>query len=231
MALLPLVIDNLGRVELGTGYINEDFHNNVIVSDDDSFYYQANLPQRHRLPNQSTVGAGQVDSLTNNESQGQSSTYNFVNILTSFPDTVAVNGPGTEFDSGTTVNFDIGGPTPATGASANSSSQLLAESGMISIDNAVFHGTISGNYVPQPGDVITLIDNQAGMPVMGAFAGLPEGAITQVGGYDFAISYAGGTSADVTLTPLFGDRLAIGQQPAATVQVPGQSIGSVSALC
>src|SRR5262249_39720600 len=56
---------------------------------------------------------------------------------------------------------------------------------------------------PQPGDRFTIIANGGGNPVNGIFAGLPEGAILKVGGFQFRISYHGGAGNDVVLTDLF----------------------------
>ncbi len=53
--------------------------------------------------------------------------------------------------------------------------------------------------MPPPGETFTLISNQGS--ITGAFAGLPEGAVFNVSGYQFQISYAGGSDhQDVTLT-------------------------------
>jgi len=66
--------------------------------------------------------------------------------------------------------------------------------------------TLSGNlavgdYVVAPvGTVYTIIGNQTGNAVAGAFAGLPEGATFTSGANTFRISYLGGSGHDVTLT-------------------------------
>jgi hypothetical protein len=56
-------------------------------------------------------------------------------------------------------------------------------------------------FTPHVGDQFTIIGNQGTNPVSGTFAGLPEGATFIVSGYQFQVSYAGGTDhQDVTLT-------------------------------
>src|SRR5262249_32622553 len=47
---------------------------------------------------------------------------------------------------------------------------------------------------------ITLIDTDGTAAITGNFAGLPQGAVLNVGGQAFAISYTGGDGNDVTLT-------------------------------
>ena len=57
-----------------------------------------------------------------------------------------------------------------------------------------------GSYTPVPGDVFTIIVNDGIDPVVGTFAGLPEGAAVTFNGVPLRISYAGGTGNDVTLS-------------------------------
>ena len=55
-----------------------------------------------------------------------------------------------------------------------------------------------------PGTMFVIIDNDGSDPIVGSFAGLPQG--TRItggpGGLDYAISYTGGTGNDVVLTAL-----------------------------
>ena len=55
-------------------------------------------------------------------------------------------------------------------------------------------------YTPTLGDSYMLINNASGSPVIGTFAGLPEGARIVVGGATFQITYKGGDGNDVVLT-------------------------------
>ena len=64
---------------------------------------------------------------------------------------------------------------------------------------------LGGSYVPASGDTLTIIQNNSGTAVTGAFANLPEGAavslIANNNTYNFRISYQGGTDhQDVVLT-------------------------------
>ena len=58
---------------------------------------------------------------------------------------------------------------------------------------------ISG-FTPTSTNTFKIIDNDGTDPVSGTFAGLSEGAIFNVGGTDFKISYVGGTGNDVVLS-------------------------------
>ena len=54
---------------------------------------------------------------------------------------------------------------------------------------------------PTPGDQLTIIKNNSGLPIAGKFAGLAEGGIFTISGAMFQVSYVGGTSGqDVVLT-------------------------------
>jgi autotransporter-associated beta strand protein len=61
---------------------------------------------------------------------------------------------------------------------------------------------ISVGFIPVHGQSFIIVSNDAAEPITGTFAGLPEGAVTNVNGVTLAISYAGGNGNDVTLTAL-----------------------------
>ena len=66
---------------------------------------------------------------------------------------------------------------------------------------------LAGGGNSQPGQVCTLIDNDASDPVVGTFAGYPKGALVTPFGSDpdiFQLSYVGGDGNDVTLTAVGG---------------------------
>ncbi len=82
----------------------------------------------------------------------------------------------------------------------NGYDQVIA-SGAVSLGGATLSATVGGSYTPTLGDQLTIIQNNGGLDVSGAFSGLPEGAKITIGGYDFEISYRGGLSQqDVVLT-------------------------------
>ncbi|HXU77341.1 MAG TPA: hypothetical protein VN794_12285, partial [Methylomirabilota bacterium] len=56
------------------------------------------------------------------------------------------------------------------------------------------------NFLPAIGSSFTILSKTGAGAVTGTFAGLPQGASTNVGGIFFQVSYAGGDGNDVTLT-------------------------------
>lgn len=50
------------------------------------------------------------------------------------------------------------------------------------------------------GQEFRILDNDGADPIVGTFAGLPEGTLISAGGYEFQISYVGGTGNDIVLT-------------------------------
>jgi len=78
----------------------------------------------------------------------------------------------------------------------------LHVTGSVVLGGATFELFGAGNV--QVGDQMILIDNDGVDPVIGTFAGLPEGSIIKSlpNGPRYSISYIGGTGNDVTLTAL-----------------------------
>lgn len=66
------------------------------------------------------------------------------------------------------------------------------------------------NSSPPAGTPMTIISNDGSDPVVGTFAGLPEGATFTADGTPFTISYHGGDGNDVTLTPGTGVKSFVG---------------------
>jgi autotransporter-associated beta strand protein len=89
------------------------------------------------------------------------------------------------------MNFDLNGPTRATDYTG------IDVNGAVNISGARLN--LLSSYVPVPGDVFLLIDNDGTEPVIGTFAGLPEGAIVTINDVRVRISYVGGSGNDVTL--------------------------------
>ncbi len=92
--------------------------------------------------------------------------------------------------AGSFVNISINGSGPGQFGT-------VGVTGTVDITGATLNPT--GSYVPVPGDVFTLITNDGTDPVVGTFAGLPEGATVLFNGVRLRISYVGGTGNDVTL--------------------------------
>jgi autotransporter-associated beta strand protein len=87
------------------------------------------------------------------------------------------------------------------GSAQEEDSELIASGSSIDLTGATLQLDVQSGYTPPVGEVITLISNQTGQPVTGTFAGLPEGALINLNGVDYHISYVGGQSGqDVTLS-------------------------------
>ena len=85
------------------------------------------------------------------------------------------------------------GPTPGP-----TGHDQLVVTGAVDITGAALTVDFTGVTGLTPGDILTIIDNDgAGDPVVGTFAGLPEGAL--IGSGLFEISYVGGDGNNVVL--------------------------------
>jgi fibronectin-binding autotransporter adhesin len=73
------------------------------------------------------------------------------------------------------------------------------------------------------GNTFVMIDNDGADPVIGTFAGLPQGSTipSGPGGFDYTISYSGGNGNDVTLTAVL---------PAAAVAIPSLDLRGLALL-
>jgi autotransporter-associated beta strand protein len=90
------------------------------------------------------------------------------------------------------VFFDIAGGAP--GATFDQ----LKVVGTVALGNSVL--SLTSSLVLPPSGAFTIVDNDGVDPVVGTFAGLPEGAtVNAVGGGVFAVSYHGGDGNDVVL--------------------------------
>ncbi|MEO6393533.1 MAG: cohesin domain-containing protein, partial [Pyrinomonadaceae bacterium] len=97
------------------------------------------------------------------------------------------------FGSGTTVNVELNGVV------AGSGYDQFDVTGTVTIAaNVTLNPTIG--YVPVAGDSYTIINNDGGDAVTGAFAGLPDGTVFSVGANTLRIDYDGGDGNDVVLT-------------------------------
>jgi len=79
--------------------------------------------------------------------------------------------------------------------------QQIIANGSVTLASPTLNLGISPLIV-QPGQSITLIDNDGTDPVQGTFLGLPEGAVFNAGSVQYRISYSGGTGNDVVVTVL-----------------------------
>jgi autotransporter-associated beta strand protein len=74
-------------------------------------------------------------------------------------------------------------------------------SGSINLNSAKLSITKAPGLLPIATTEFVILSNTTASAISGTFAGLPEGAVTNIGGVEFQISYVGGTGGnDVTLT-------------------------------
>ena len=94
-------------------------------------------------------------------------------------------------------NVSLGGfVAELNGTTAGTQYDQLAVNGAVTLAGPL---TTTLGYTPAPGDVLTIINNDGTDAVTGKFTGLPQGAMVNIGGTAFTISYTGGTGNDVTL--------------------------------
>lgn len=98
--------------------------------------------------------------------------------------------------AGDTVFFKIDGATPGAGAGFH---DQISVTGAINLTSVSANFTVTATFTA--GDQYTLIVNDGSDPVVGTFTGMPEGAVTTLGGRRYIITYQGGDGNDVVLTP------------------------------
>ncbi|MBI2805844.1 MAG: hypothetical protein HYX68_12765, partial [Planctomycetes bacterium] len=98
--------------------------------------------------------------------------------------------------SGATYDVEVGGNTAGSGSGYYDQDIV---SGDVTLGGATLNLSSFGGYVPQPGDVYTIIKNNGGNAVSGIFNGLPEKATIVLAGVTLNISYVGGAGRDVVL--------------------------------
>lgn len=110
-------------------------------------------------------------------------------------DRLTVNGPVT-LAPGVTMQFAIGSSVAALGYD-----QLHCLDG-VNLGGAQLRIIRNLFFFPPTNTVFVVISNAAAGPVAGTFAGLPEGAVTNLVDMEVRVSYVGGDGNDVTLTVL-----------------------------
>jgi fibronectin-binding autotransporter adhesin len=91
--------------------------------------------------------------------------------------------------------------TPLISGTVGGVADQIAVTGTVNLTGATLTPTRTGTPVPG-GQSIVLISNDGTDPIVGTFAGLPQGATVTVNGQLFTVSYTGGDGNDVWLTAL-----------------------------
>ena len=74
-------------------------------------------------------------------------------------------------------------------------------SGSVNLGGATLNAAMNPGLTPTVGQQFTIINNQSGTPITTTFAGLPQNAVTTIGGFSFSINYSAGVGNDsVVLT-------------------------------
>jgi autotransporter-associated beta strand protein len=84
------------------------------------------------------------------------------------------------------------------GSGAGTDYDLVNARGSVNLSNATLQ--VSVGFAPAEGDRFRIINNDGADAVLGAFSGLPEGAVLTAGDLQLHVSYTGGTGNDVVLT-------------------------------
>jgi autotransporter-associated beta strand protein len=92
----------------------------------------------------------------------------------------------------TSLQVELNGPGAGTGY------DQLRVNGTVILTNSTLSATLS--FAPTVGTTFILVDNDGNDPVIGNFSGLAEGAVINLAGQRFQLSYVGGSGNDITLT-------------------------------
>lgn len=95
-------------------------------------------------------------------------------------------------DGASTLSVQLNGTTVGTNY------DQLRVNGSVDLGNSTLNATLG--FTPVFGNSFTIVDNDDTDPILGKFAGLPEGALLSFGSTKLQISYIGGDGNDVVLT-------------------------------
>jgi hypothetical protein len=125
--------------------------------------------------------------------------------------------------SGTVFEAELNGPLPG------SSYDQLQVNGTVNLNGATLN--LQPGFTATPGTAFLILVNDLSDPIVGTFAGLPEGAVFQAGGQFFSISYKAGTGANDVVVTTVGAQVkfsSITQIKTGTVQLNGAGADNVS---
>jgi autotransporter-associated beta strand protein len=112
------------------------------------------------------------------------------------------------------------------GSSAGGGYDQLDVQGIVALQNARLAPSVE--FSPAVGEQFTIVANDGTEPVIGAFAGLPQGAELDGDEVDLRVDYAGGDGNDVVLTRLSPTSTALSASAAAVA--PGTPLTLVAAV-
>jgi len=130
---------------------------------------------------------------------------------------------GLTMSTGSVLRVELNGPVPGSGY------DQLEVNGAVSLNGAALN--VQSGFTITPGTAFLILVNDSSNPLLGTFAGLPEGTAFATGGQYFTISYKAGPRAnDVLLTRINprGNFSGIARQSLGTVQLQGTGGSNVS---
>lgn len=142
------------------------------------------LPVPIQLAGITLRGTGNLGSVTAQAGGGR--------IIPDFSSSSVLRCGNLTANTNTSFEFDLFGPAAQTNYSR------LGVNGTVNLGNARL--AVSLSFAPTVGMTFLVLANDGTDPIVGTFAGLPEGNTTNFGLAQFQISYAGGDGNDVALT-------------------------------
>ncbi|MFO0810519.1 MAG: hypothetical protein U0746_17980 [Gemmataceae bacterium] len=106
-----------------------------------------------------------------------------------------------------TGNLDLGGTLPY--ALSPGAGAPIAVAGTVRVSGTLL-ASPDAAYRPRPGDTLVVVANDGTDPVVGTFAGLPEGAIVVTGPVPTKITYKGGDGNDIALVAVSQPAFSVG---------------------
>ncbi len=140
----------------------------------------------------SSVNVSSGATLTGSGRVGNLTVQNLGNVVPKV-DPRPLNAGTTTLQPGSNLRIALNGPTQIR------ERDQLAVRGPIDLNGAQLVLTRSPGYAPADGDELVIISNLGSGPIVGTFAGLPEGSVLVRDGLRFHLTYVGGSGHDVSL--------------------------------
>jgi hypothetical protein len=187
-------LDLNGRIVFTGGYSAESGDTNFFADVNVGFFgddaSQTNV----------TLKGGNVSGQSNPFSQFARKTGNLTSgpgggIVTPAPDFTELRTRNVAFNPATTYRMEF---LDSQVSSARHFDLMIVE-GTLNLGSAQFEMIRPGGFQPPAGESIVIIQNDGTDPVVGTFAGMPQGHVTTVGNVTMQITYAGGDGNDVAI--------------------------------
>lgn len=142
---------------------------------------------------------------------GGTGSVNSLNSIAPISSVIAPGGSGTVGTfTASTLNLNDSS-TLSVDLAMGSGDRLITNNQPI-LNGARLTGTVTFSSM-KTGTTYTILTNNSNQPVLGIFAGLPQGGTTQIGNQIFSINYLAGDGNDISLTAVTGSNTPIGNTP------------------